>query len=124
MSAGVAALTHVLTETAVIALNARGDALRSRLNAACAARALPFQFSGIGSIMTAHPIGGALRTGTDAARGNQLLRNLFFFDMLDRGIYLARRGLIVLSLAISETEVRTLEQAVTDFLDVRAGVLS
>ena len=123
MSAGIAALTHVLTETAVIALNARGDALRARLNAACAVRAVPFQFSGIGSVMCAHPIDGVLRTAADAARGNQLFRDLFFFDMLDRGIYLARRGLLVLSLPISDTEVCVLERAVTDFLDARVGLL-
>src|SRR5262249_23949309 len=58
MSAGVAGLRDVLTSAAADALNVRGDALRRRLNDACRGRHL--QFTGIGSLMCAHPVDGAI----------------------------------------------------------------
>jgi glutamate-1-semialdehyde 2,1-aminomutase len=118
MSAGVAGLRNVLTRAAADALNARGEALRQRLNAACSGRHL--QFSGIGSLMCAHPVDGRLQTAADAAAADPLLRDLLYFDMLERGFYLARRGFIALSLAISDDEIRRFEAAVADVLEQRA----
>lgn len=118
MSAGVAGLRNVLTRAAADALNARGDALRRRLNAACSGRQL--QFTGIGSLMCAHPVDGAIQTAADAAAVDPLLRDLLYFDMLERGFYLARRGFIALSLAIGDDEIRRFEEAVSDVLEHRA----
>jgi glutamate-1-semialdehyde 2,1-aminomutase len=118
MSAGVAGLTTVLTRSAADALNARGDALRQRLNAVCRGRQL--QFTGIGSLMCAHPVDGALRTAGDAAAVDPLRRDLLYFEMLERGFYLARRGFIALSLAIGDAEIRRFEEAVADLLEERA----
>jgi glutamate-1-semialdehyde 2,1-aminomutase len=118
MSAGVAGLTNVLTRAAADALNARGDALRRRLNAACRGRQL--QFTGIGSLMCAHPVGGAIQKAADAAVVDPLRRDLFHFDMLERGFYLARRGFIALSLAVGDDEIHRFEAAVSDVLEQRA----
>jgi glutamate-1-semialdehyde 2,1-aminomutase len=114
MSAGVAGLTKVLTPAAAEALNARGDALRRRLNAACNGRQL--QFTGIGSLMCAHPVNGVIQTAADAAAVDPLLRDLLYFEMLQRGFYLARRGFIALSLAIGDDEIRRFEEAVGNVL--------
>ena len=54
MSAGLAGLTEVYTPDAARALNARGDALRERLNALCRAHDAPMQFTGIGSMFAVH----------------------------------------------------------------------
>jgi len=118
MSAGVAGLTKVFTPAAADALNARGDALRRRLNAACSGRRL--QFTGIGSLMCAHPVDGIIRTAADAAAVDPLLRDLLYFDMLERGFYLARRGFIALSLAIGDDEIRRFEDAISGVLEQRA----
>ena len=48
---------------------------------------------------------------------------LFFFDMLDRGVYLARRGFIALSLPIGDAEIDHLVAAVASFLDVRRDLV-
>jgi glutamate-1-semialdehyde 2,1-aminomutase len=117
MSAGVAGLTNVYTPAAAEALNARGDALRRRLNAACDGRRL--QFTGIGSLMCAHPVHGEIKTAA-AAAVDPLLRDLLYFDLLTRGFYLARRGFIALSLAIGDDEIRRFEEAVADALEQRA----
>jgi len=118
MSAGVAGLTNVFTPTAAEALNAGGDALRRRLNAACNGRRL--QFTGIGSLMCAHPVNGVIQTAADAAAVDPLLRDLLYFDLLERGFYLVRRGFIALSLAIGDEEIRRFEEAVADVLEQRA----
>ena len=60
----------------------------------------------------------------DAARGNTQLRDLFFFDMLERGIYLARRGMINLSLVHEKSHVDELLAAVEDFITIRQPLLS
>jgi len=99
------------------ALNALGDALRRRLNAACNGRRL--QFTGIGSLMCAHPVNDVIQTPADAAAVDPLLRDLLYFDMLKRGFYLARRGFIALSLEIGDDEIRRFEEAVADVLQQR-----
>ena len=45
------------------------------------------------------------------------------FDLLERGFYAAPRGLIALSLAIEDTHVRALLNAMRDIVTERAGFL-
>jgi glutamate-1-semialdehyde 2,1-aminomutase len=111
-----------LTPAAADALNARGDALRRRLNAACRGRRL--QFTGIGSLMCAHPVDGVIQTAADAAAVDPFLRDLLYFDLLERGFYLARRGFIALSLAIGDDELRRFEEAVAEVLEHRSEFFS
>src|SRR5262249_58370507 len=96
MKAGHAGLTQAFTPEAARALNARGDALRERLNRLCRAHGAPLQFGGRGSMMAAHLTADPIRSSADVARGDAGLKELFFFDMLVEGIWLARRGFIAL----------------------------
>ena len=123
MSAGVAGMTRVFTPAAAEALNARGDALRTRLNDVCRDRGARFQFTGIGSLMSAHSTDRPIRTPADAAQGDPSIKDLFFFDMLSRGIYLARRGFIALSLPIGDAEVDRFVEAVRHFLEGRRDLV-
>jgi glutamate-1-semialdehyde 2,1-aminomutase len=123
MSAGLAGLTEVATPEAVTRLNARGDHLRERLNAIARAGGARMQFSGRGSMMAVHFTDRALRCEADADAGNQDLKELFFFDLLDKGVYIARRGMIVLSLVQDEAAFARLEGAVEDFVRVRQRYL-
>ena len=59
----------------------------------------------------------------DAARGDAKLKELFFFDMLAHGIWLARRGMFALSLPIGDAECDLLADAVEEFLGSRRSVL-
>jgi glutamate-1-semialdehyde 2,1-aminomutase len=122
MRAGLAGLTEVYTPQAAAALNARGDALRERLNALCRAAGAPMQFTGIGSMLAVHMMAGPIRSPADAARGDARLKELFFFDMLERGLWLARRGMMALSLPIGDAECDRLADAVAEFLTVRASL--
>ncbi len=123
MSAGLVGITQVYTEAACLALNARGEALRARLNALCADAGAPMQFTGIGSMLALHMLRGPVRSPADAARGDAKLKELFFFDMLAQGIWLARRGMMALSLPIGEAECDRLAGAVEEFLGGRSSLL-
>ena len=123
MSAGQAGLTEVATPDAITALNARGDRLRDRLNAIARAAGARMQFTGRGSMMAVHFADGEIRDEADADRGNQDLKELFFFDLLDKGVYVARRGMIVLSFAQDEAAFTRLEAAVEDFVRLRRRFL-
>jgi glutamate-1-semialdehyde 2,1-aminomutase len=123
MSAGLTGLTEVYTPAAAQALNARGDALRERLNALCRAADAPLQFTGIGSMLAVHAMRGPVRSPEDAARGDAKMKELFFFDMLAHGIWLARRGMFALSLPVGDEECGLLAGAVEEFLGSRRSLL-
>jgi glutamate-1-semialdehyde 2,1-aminomutase len=123
MTAGLTGLTEVYTPEAALALNARGETLRLRLNALCAAADAPVQFTGIGSMLAVHMMRGAVCSPEDAAKGDAKLKELFFFDMLAHGIWLARRGMMTLSLPIGDAECDALVAAVQEFLSVRRSLL-
>ena len=123
MAAGIAGLTRVFTPEAAQALNARGDALRGRLNALCRDRGARFQFTGIGSLMSAHATGRPIRTPADAAAADAAVEGLFFFDLLARGVYIARKGFIALSLPIGDAEIDHFVDAVADFLESRKDLV-
>jgi glutamate-1-semialdehyde 2,1-aminomutase len=82
MSAGIAGLTHVLTDERLAALNTRGDRLRERLN-----RTVPT--TGLGSLMTIHP-------------ESEERKRLLFFELLDRGFWVASRLMLALNLEITD----------------------
>jgi glutamate-1-semialdehyde 2,1-aminomutase len=123
MSAGLAGLTEVYTPEAAVALNARGDALRDRLNALCRAADAPLQFTGLGSMLAVHTMRGPVTSPEVAAKADAKLKELFFFDMLAHGIWLARRGMMTLSLPIGDAECDALAAAVEEFLSVRRSLL-
>lgn len=112
MAAGYAGMTQRMTPDAIAALNQRGDRLRDRLNAAFATRRAPFRCTGLGSLMGVHASGPAAQM--------EALKGLFFFDMLARGFYFARRGFVVLTLPFGDAQADAFVGAVEDMLDTRA----
>lgn len=123
MAAGIAGLRDVFTPAATEALRERGDGMRDRLNALCREAGVPMQFTGLGSVMNPHFTGTPIRTVADAARGDKRLRDLFFFDMAEAGIYLARRGMMALMLPIGGAEIDRAVDAVRGFVENRRDLL-
>ena len=123
MSAGLIGLTEVYTPDAARALNARGDSLRERLNGLCRLHDAPMQFTGIGSMFAVHFARDPVRSPADAAKGDQKLKELFFFDMLAQGIWMAKRGMFTLCLPIGDAECSKLAAAVEEFLSSRRSLL-
>ncbi len=124
MTAGLTGLTEIYTPQAAGALNARGEALRNRLNALCLAADAPLQFTGRGSMLAVHTLRGSISSPENAAKADPKLKELFFFDMLAQSIWLARRGMMTLSLPIGDAECDALVAAVAEFLSIRRPLLA
>ena len=122
MAAGLAGLTQLYTPEAAHRLNAMGDRFRARLNAEAASRGLPVQVLGIGSMNTVHyRTGEILRPYADPVANR--LRDLQHLDMIEAGVYHARRGMMNLSLPMTEAEIDIAVAAFAEFLDSRQGVI-
>jgi glutamate-1-semialdehyde 2,1-aminomutase len=120
MNAGLAGLTEIYTPERAHALNASGDRLRERLNAVARRHRLAMQFTGLGSMIAVHMTDRPIRSAEDAERGNAPLRDLFYFDLVARGIWFAKRGMFALSIALDEADHDKLADAVEDFAQTRA----
>lgn len=123
MSAGLAALGEIYTPEVARTHNARGDALREALNGIAAARGLPMLVTGRGSMMAFHFAKAPPRNAAEAAAGNQKLKELLFLDLLERGWYIARRGMIALSLVVGDEELAGFRAAVEEFCDLRGPLI-
>ncbi|MCA3414886.1 MAG: aminotransferase class III-fold pyridoxal phosphate-dependent enzyme, partial [Roseomonas sp.] len=105
MSAGTLAMGEIFDDTAAEDLRKRGDGLRDALNAICAKHKVAMQFTGIGSMVQPHFRLGPILRPYSASAQEDGLRELFFLDMMKAGIYIARRGMVALSLPVGEPEL-------------------
>ncbi len=70
-------------------------------------------------MMAVHFCEGEIASEADADRSDPSLTELFFFDLLARGHYVARRGMIAGSLVLGDAECEGLVSAVEGFLEER-----
>ena len=124
MNAGYVGLVEVYTPERARALNAFGDGLRERLNAIARRRGLAMQFTGLGSMIGVHMTDRPIRSEADAATGDAGLLDLFYFDLLARGVWFAKRGMMALSIALDEADADKLVAAVQEFADTRAPLFT
>jgi len=122
MTAGVAGLKSILTEDLLTTVNQRGEKLRSRLNAIASRAAFPMQFTGRGSMMNVHMIGAEVRSIRDLKGSHVPLRDLFYFDMLREGFWIAKRGMINLAVPTTDADCAALEEAVDKFVASRSDL--
>ena len=120
MNAGLVGLTELYTPERARALNGWGDRLRERLNAVVRRHGLAMQFTGLGSMFSVHMTDAPIRSQDDAERGNAALRDLFYFDLVARGVWFAKRGMFALSIALDEQDGDNLVDAVDEFAQTRA----
>lgn len=114
MAAGVAALEHVLTPTVIEEIFDRGERLRPRVAAALSSAPHPWSVTGWGSMLALHPVAGPVRRPEDLAAADPRWRGVLHHELLHRGIYIAPRGLIALSLAVSEADLDDLVAALCE----------
>lgn len=114
MSAGLAGLTQVLDSSAIDQLNARGDHLRRSLHEVVA----PYGWyaTGMGSMIGLHPVSGPVLSPADLVAADPRRRELLYLTLLDRGWYMAARGFIALSLAVTDDDVETFVVAVAEVM--------
>jgi len=123
MAAGLAGLTQVLTPEALDALNQRGERLRERLNDVFARHGVAMQFTGLGSVMQLQPLARPLRSADDLAGADDRIKALVFFDLLEHGIFLARRGLVALSLPFGDAQADAFVTAMNAVVQARQMLL-
>ena len=96
----------------------------TRLNVTFAGAGVPLCGAGMGSLMNIHPVATVPRSPRDLAQVDKRIRDQIFFDLAEDGIYIARRRLIALSLAVSEAEVDRMMAVVTARLPGWQGLMS
>jgi glutamate-1-semialdehyde 2,1-aminomutase len=124
MAAGIAGLTHLYTRQAASDLNAKGERLRRQVNDLFHQHRAPLHFTGLGSVMNVHPAKEPINRPGDVAGRDRRLRELYFFDLLSDGIYIAYRGLVALTLPIDEIELAQFLRATERFLARRGHLFT
>jgi glutamate-1-semialdehyde 2,1-aminomutase len=119
MAGGVVAMGEIFDAAAADAHFARGEGVRSKLNAVCRKHAVAMQYTGVGSMLQAHFRDGAITRPYSATPAEEGLRELYFLDLLAAGLYIARRGMIAMSLPIGDAECDRLIVAVDEFCTLR-----
>jgi glutamate-1-semialdehyde 2,1-aminomutase len=116
MAAGRVVLGEVFTADVAEAHTARGDTVRANIADVLVRHPLPVTVSGFGSSMTIHARETAPTNATEVAQRDPALQELIFLGLYQRGIYVAPRGMINLSLAVTDAQVGTALDALDDTL--------
>jgi glutamate-1-semialdehyde 2,1-aminomutase len=114
MAGGVAALGELLTADVLDTLYVRGEDLRARVADVFARSPLPLTVTGMGSMFTMHTVAGPVRSPADLVDADPVLKELLFHHLVDRGIFLAARGFVAMSLAISDEDRDRFADALAD----------
>jgi glutamate-1-semialdehyde 2,1-aminomutase len=123
MAAGRVVLGDVFTADAAEAHTACGEEFRADLADILARHPLPVSVSGFGSTMTIHALAMPPTNAAEAARRDAALQELIFLNLYRRGVYLAPRGMINLSLPLADDQLTAALDAVDDTLAELAGSL-
>jgi glutamate-1-semialdehyde 2,1-aminomutase len=116
MSAGHAGLTEIFTSDACLALNERGDNLRHAINDLFMRYQTSMQATGVGSMITLHPVAGTIKSPADTEKADIRLKRLLYLDLVDQGIYIAERGFMALSLVVTMPDTQRLLEALESFI--------
>ncbi|WP_426958634.1 aspartate aminotransferase family protein [Muricoccus radiodurans] len=123
MAAGRVAMGAIFTPDVAEELFQRGEAMRAALNATLARADTAMHFSGIGSMATVQFRPAPIERPFVHTEREEALRELFFLDMAAAGIYLARRGMVALSLPVAQSDLDRFVAAVGDFAQARSSLL-
>lgn len=123
MAAGLVAMGEIFDDATAEALRARGEALREALNATTRQHRVALQFTGIGSMIQPHFRTGEVLRPYAQSPAEEALRELFFLDLMAAGIYIARRGMVALSLPVGDAECARYIAAVETFCATRKPLL-
>ena len=117
VTAGCKVLGEVFTADVAVAHTARGDEFRQAIAAVMARSGAPVSVTGFGSMMSLHACSPAPQLPSDIAQRDAELQDLLFFGLLERGVYIAARGMVNLGLAHTDDQM-------AQFLDALAETLA
>lgn len=116
MTAGCVVLSDIYTSPIAVAHTARGDEFRQSVADVLKRSGLPVSVSGFGSMMSLHALPAPPHNADDVARRDTDLQDLMFLGLLERGVYSAARGMINLSLPLTDDQLATVLDALADTL--------
>jgi glutamate-1-semialdehyde 2,1-aminomutase len=117
MTAGCVVLGEIFTSDVAVAHTARGDEFRKALQAVAAKSGAPVSVTGFGSMMSIHALAAPPQNADDMAKRDAQLQELLFFGLLERGVYIAARGMVNLGLPHTDDQL-------AQFLDAFAETLA
>jgi glutamate-1-semialdehyde 2,1-aminomutase len=123
MSAGLVGARDVYTPEACIRLNALGDCLRLQLTALGRSLGFCFHATGLGGVLNTHWNEAALTEPSLLEPPTAPLRRLFQLEMIARGFFVAQRGMITLSLPMTEADIDGFVGEVREYLARHADIL-
>ncbi len=119
MTAGVAAVERILTAEALDRLFAEGEELRERIGPILAPAGL--SATGWGSLIGLHAVPGPVEGPADLADADSRRIELLFHELLEREVYMATRGFIALSLAVTPADLDAVVEALSDAVESLLG---
>lgn len=122
MTAGAEALERAFGRHEAEELFERGERLRSTINSILRSAELPAQATGMGSIMNIHFTTKPIRQPADTVGADRRFFALLHFDLMEQGVYIARRGQINLSLPMSDGQIAQISDAVARFATDRKAL--
>jgi len=123
MSAGYAGLSEVYTPDVADGLFETGNAFRAAMQADLAKIDVPMQITGLGSMMVFHFADAPPTAPMDPGASPKELYELLHLDMIERGHFYARRGMINLSIATTQAEMDAFRAAFIDVIEARAPLI-
>jgi glutamate-1-semialdehyde 2,1-aminomutase len=114
MAAGIEVLANVYTADVAAAFTDRGDELRENIAQVLARYPLALCVSGSGTMMAIHARALRPTDGESAADKDPALQEMLFLGLLRRGIYIAPRGMINLSLPVTDDQLAAFIGALDD----------
>jgi glutamate-1-semialdehyde 2,1-aminomutase len=121
ISAGVEVLGQLFTSADAEQLTARGDDLRAAVAAVVARHHLPMCVTGFGSMMTIHARQTPPRTGREGADRDAVLQESLYLGLLERGVYIAARGMVNLSLTVTDDQLAAFLDSLDEVCQELAG---
>jgi glutamate-1-semialdehyde 2,1-aminomutase len=110
-------LGEIFTSDVAVAHTSRGDEFRKALQAVAAKSGAPVSVTGFGSMMSIHALATSPQNADDMAKRDSQIQELLFFGLLERGVYIAARGMVNLGLPATDDQL-------AQFLDAFAETLA
>ena len=114
ISAGVEVLSTMYTEDVAAAFTARGDELRLNIADVLARHQLGLCVTGNGTMMSLHARAAPPTDGHTAADRDPVVQERVFLGLLRRGYYIAQRGMLNLSLPVTDDQLAGFLAALDD----------
>jgi glutamate-1-semialdehyde 2,1-aminomutase len=105
MAAGCVVLGELFSAEAAEAHTARGERFRSDVAEVIGRHRLPVSVSGYGSMLALHALPAPPVDGAESARRDPALQELLFLGLYERGIYTATRGMMNMSLPVTDAQL-------------------